>query len=237
MSDVLFVIFNNKNSYEDLDIVMEDRPVIPSPLKNVIETVVEGRNGSLLEDLNTYQNIEIPIIFSLADSENLHARARQIKQWLIGTFIDNKLTFDDDLDYFYKVKYVKLDNLERELETIGRVTATFVCEPFCYSKEGLQTVILTKAGSLFNDGHISIPIIKLHGSGNITLNINGTVIILTGVDGYITIDSNMMDAYKDTTPKNSAMNGDFPILIEGKNNISWTGTVTKIEILPNWCYL
>lgn len=36
---------------------------------------------------------------------------------------------------------------------------------------------------------------------------------------------------------NSAMSGDFPVLLPGTNAISWTGSVTKIEIRPNWRYL
>lgn len=33
---------------------------------------------------------------------------------------------------------------------------------------------------------------------------------------------------------NSAMSGDFPVLLPGQNAISWTGNVTKVEIQPNW---
>lgn len=36
---------------------------------------------------------------------------------------------------------------------------------------------------------------------------------------------------------NSAMSGDFPVLLPGRNAVSWTGSVTKIEIRPNWRYL
>ena len=30
------------------------------------------------------------------------------------------------------------------------------------------------------------------------------------------------------------MEGEFPKLVPGINNISWTGTVTEIEIIPRW---
>jgi len=33
------------------------------------------------------------------------------------------------------------------------------------------------------------------------------------------------------------MNGNFPELVPGINTISWTGTVTQIQIIPNWRYI
>ena len=32
-------------------------------------------------------------------------------------------------------------------------------------------------------------------------------------------------------------NGEFPVLKPGANAISWTGTVTKVVVRPNWRYL
>ena len=36
--------------------------------------------------------------------------------------------------------------------------------------------------------------------------------------------------------KTKDMIGNFPILIKGKNEISWTGNVSKVEILPRTAY-
>ena len=36
---------------------------------------------------------------------------------------------------------------------------------------------------------------------------------------------------------NNKMYSDFPILEEGENNISWSGNVTQIEIIPRWVVL
>ena len=79
--------------------------------------------------------------------------------------------------------------------------------------------------------------IKIYGAGAIDLSINGNVIHLTNVVDYVTVDASLMDAYKDTLLKNNDMIGDFPELIVGENTVSWTGTVTSIEITPNWRYL
>jgi len=63
------------------------------------------------------------------------------------------------------------------------------------------------------------------------------VVNLTNVSEYVTINSDLMDCYKDTLLKNNDMNGEFPVLIVGNNTISWTGIVTKVEITPNFRYI
>jgi predicted phage tail component-like protein len=233
---MLSIYFNNKSSKDDFNLIIEEKPSIPSPEKNIIKTEVEGRNGSLTEDLGTHKEIEISINFSLYFRSNLNNRLRQIKQWLLGTMIDKKLTFSDDLDYFYKVTNVKIGDIARTLAILGRFTVTFTCEPFLYAKEGLNIVSLTM-GNINNHGAISFPVITIYGSGSITLGWNDTEIVLTNVSEYITIDSQMMNCYKGSTLMNSNMSGDFPKLQEGINNINWTGAVTKIDMIPNWCYL
>ena len=36
---------------------------------------------------------------------------------------------------------------------------------------------------------------------------------------------------------NSAMSGEFPVLLPGANAVSWTGNVSKVVIEPHWRYL
>ena len=117
------------------------------------------------------------------------------------------------------------------------VIIVFECQPKKKSVNNSE-VTLTSAGTLFNSGSvISNPIIKLYGTGAITLMVNSQTVNLTNVSEYVTIDSDLMDCYKDTALKNTDMLGEFPVLEAGNNNINWTGTVTKIEITPNWRWL
>ena len=64
-----------------------------------------------------------------------------------------------------------------------------------------------------------------------------TIVELDGITDSITLDTSLMEAYKDTTSMNSCMSGDFPTLLPGQNAISWTGNVTKVEVQPNWRFL
>ena len=47
----------------------------------------------------------------------------------------------------------------------------------------------------------------------------------------------MQEAYQGNTLMNDRMNGEFPVLKPNANAISWTGTVTRVVVRPNWRHL
>ena len=68
-----------------------------------------------------------------------------------------------------------------------------------------------------------------------TLHINNNSYLLSTISPNIEIDSEMMSVYRGTTLLNSKAGFDeFPVLNPGDNSISWTGAVTKVEIVPRW---
>ena len=64
-----------------------------------------------------------------------------------------------------------------------------------------------------------------------------TIVELTDISGSIVIDSVLQEAYTGSELMNDHMSGDFPVLKPGANAISWTGTVTRVVVRPNWRYL
>ena len=71
----------------------------------------------------------------------------------------------------------------------------------------------------------------------IAMAIGMTLVELENIDGSITLDTPLQEAYKGLDSLNSAMNGDFPLLQAGTNAVSWTGNVSRVEIRPNWRFL
>ena len=81
----------------------------------------------------------------------------------------------------------------------------------------------------------ALPLIEVTGSGDITLTVGDVDVEITGLENKITLDSETQNAYNGTTNLNGIINApDFPVLREGVNNISWTGTVTSVQITPRW---
>ena len=98
---------------------------------------------------------------------------------------------------------------------------------------------MVQSGSFVtNPGNVyAEPVITVYGSGSITLMVGMTVIELEGISGSITLNSALQEAYSGTTGMNSAMSGEFPVLLPGANAISWTGNVTSLKVIPNWRFL
>ncbi len=228
--------FRGKDSYNDYGIVVEKRPIIPKPQRTIQYIEVPGRSGSLKIDDATYKDIVIPIQCGFKD-DNVADKADEIKAWLDGG--EGELILSNQTDKYYLAHVSDQVDISQEFKVFGKFLVNFRCQPFKYAVVN-DVIILTESGTVTNIGTMtSEPIIVVTGSGNITLTINEVDILLTAIDGYITIDSVLKDAYKDTTLQNSKMLGDFPVLQTGDNIISWSGSgsVTSIQITPNWRWL
>lgn len=105
------------------------------------------------------------------------------------------------------------------------------------------TVVGDASGTITNAGNIySKPKLTVYGSGDIGIYLNGVQMfqIALGSDGYITIDTNLMEAYKDNlqTLKNRQVTGDYSNfkLPVGQSTISFSGIVTScvVENFSRW---
>ena len=171
----------------------------------------------------------------------LAAVLRDIKGWLYSEPDRyHELTDSYDVKYFrYGVISGNLD-IEEQLNKIGCFTVTFNCKPFKYSFAGQQTIaegnprLIVTNPTAFD----SKPYIKIYGSGTVRLMIQpegqGTTIwVLSGVDEYIEIDSELMNCFKDTVLKNDTVTGEgFPVLKPGENTIACAGNVRRVEVVP-----
>ena len=114
-------------------------------------------------------------------------------------------------------------------------TVTFRCKPFLYLDNSPDTTITASGSTITNPGAVdSEPLIKVYGSGDITLMVGTQIVELEDISSQIFLDSEIQEAYKGTTSQNNHMSGEFPKLLPGMNAISWTGNVTSIVISPRW---
>lgn len=222
-----FFIFNGIDSTYYL--IVNKLPSIFKAQKNIDKIEVEGRDGFLTQDYGTYKSIIKTVECTIKDSSNID----YICSWLDGS---GEVIFSNEEDKKYKATIINQIEFSKILRTYRRFIVQFECQPHKYSPY-YNNITITEPNTLYNSGALSKPIIKIYGSGDITLTINSKSINLTGITDYITIDSDIQDAYKDTENMNNNMAGEFPVLKSGNNEISWVGTVTKIEITPNWRYL
>lgn len=227
------VIINNQNT-KNLGFALKGRPSIPSADKRYESIEVEGRDGSLTRFLG-YEGLKFSLNFNILFQSDIKQKLREIK----GMFAQaSTLSFDDSPNFFYKIKQAQISETESVIKASGVFNVDFVAEPYEYQKTS-STAYTTKPISLTNQTTATaLPLIKITGTGTVVLNVNGTGITLTGLTSSIVLDSELQEAYTGlTTNMNSSMNGNFPVLKIGSNSITWTGTVTKVEIDPRWRWL
>ncbi|KEH91688.1 phage putative tail component, N- domain protein (plasmid) [Clostridium botulinum C/D str. BKT12695] len=224
--------FRDKNSYTDFGIIIEKKPLIPMPQRNVENVKIPGRSGTLIIDDNTYDDITIQIECNFIAYE-IKNRATQIKHWLMGS--QEKLVLSDDIDKFYIAQVVNKFDIAQSIRILGTFPVIFNCKPFMYYFSGLEPIEITSPTTIYSPEFIvpSEPKIVICGQGDITVNINNNSIKLKDVQDYITLDSTIQECYKNNSNCNNKMCGEFPLLLE-ENKISWNGSVSKVEIIPNW---
>ena len=165
------------------------------------------------------------------------ARIPEIGAWLRGS---GTVTFASRDGGFYYARIINQIPFEKILRGNPHRTfaVNFRCKPFFYAKN-IEDIALSASGTFITNPSTvpSEPVITVYGSGEITLIVDMTIVELSEVNGEITIDSVLQEAYSGLTSMNSCMSGDFPTLPPGNSTISWTGNVTYLKVQPNWRYL
>lgn len=221
-----YFVFQDIKS-KDLSIVVNTLPPVQLAEEQGSVIKVPGRDGYLFQSDGSYAPVLKEIQITLKDLAVLP----QIKTWLKG---EANLSLSSEPGVFYKARVTGQIDFEKLL-IFKTATIKFLCQPFGYLEEGLTQVTLTMGGTLNNPGtHTSLPVITIYGTGTITLTLNSDNVILTNLTDYMTVNSELFEAYRDMVNRNNDMQGEFPVLLPGENVISWTGSVTKLEIIPNW---
>jgi predicted phage tail component-like protein len=206
------------------------------PTKDIKSEKITGRHGEFVYSI-TYnpRTFTIPVYF-----ENLD-RIREIAGWL---------STSQPVDFYYEGDTVKIKamidtaiDIESYIlisQPAGLTELKFIAHNPVYTlineTPNRYTTNLTSF-TLLNDANIeSYPQIKIEGTGNISVGINGKSFSIAGLTDYMYVDGLYMTVYKNTTNYLPNFVGTFPILKPGINTISVVGNCTALEILnrSNW---
>ena len=216
----------------DYGIYVTELPPLTIPEERVAFTNIPGRSGSLttLEGDYVYEDMVLTATCVVSEPN----RISEIAGWLRGS---GTVTFANRKGGFYYARVTNQIPFEKILRGNPHrsFAVNFRCKPFFYL-ENVQPITLTSSGVFItNPGSVpSEPIITITGSGEITLMVGMSIVELSDMNGSITLDSELQEAYNDATSLNSRMSGDFPEFLPGQNAVSWTGNVSRVVIQPNW---
>lgn len=222
------ILINDKNC-SDLKIVFSELPSIPKPVRNVEEKLVSGRDGSLIIDRGTYQNIPIMLIG--------HAECKRTE--LIVYFgTTGELKFETSPDRFWKYRVTAIDI--KEVLDDGVLLAFSInmsLDPHKYLVYGKSKIIGSSTLSLKNDYNANAyPFLKIKGTGTIGIIKNGIQILsIKDITDYVDIDCEADVIHRNNVNYDNKATGDTFYLDANKTTeLKFTGNVSEVILIPNW---
>lgn len=221
---------------------IQDKPLIETPKRRVEQRTVFGRSGDVLFDEEAYDNTSMELIlFVLGTKDHTASDNRdRVFDWFdSGDYMDFIPYFDPGKIYRIKTTSAPSFTSRYYFDEGQQVNTELTIKPFKYYVDSPK-VTLTTPGAINNPySKESLPLIKITGTGDITLTIGGLPFVIKNVTDHIWLDSQAMFAYKDVSGVLTNENGkiftrNYPYLRKGITNISWTGNVTSLEIEPRW---
>lgn len=232
------VIFNGISS-EDYGIQVEHPPEYAYPQRDYNIQHVPGRNGDVVLDEGSYQNVERTYELAIGSYKgDFTVLANCISEWLHSAIGYARLEDSYEPDYYRMAFYEEAGEIENIYQHAGRITVNFNCKPQRFLKSGDRAVVFSGNRSIYNPTRFrSLPIITVKGTGSGVLHIGDYNISISSIGGNIIIDSSIQDCYYGTSNKNSVVEMNdkgYPQFLPGMNSISFTGGITSVEVIPKW---
>ncbi len=226
-------------SSEDVGMVIQHYPKVIIPARKREVQAVPGRSGDIVIEFDTFENYEqqYDCFLDAKQLGGLNTVIPKVSDWLLGNRGYQRLEdtyFPDVYRMAYVVNALEFTSFFNEY---GSGTLTFNCAPEKYFKMGEEEITLTKNQKLFNPSSFPAkPIIKLNGNGNKGyLQFGGYIVSISEVPSELILDTKQHTAYEGSTNRSSMIQGLYEYLVLGKETqISWSGGITGVKIIPRW---
>lgn len=222
-----YFIWKNINSNDIKGLIVTALPPITKPRMRTQVLTLDGRDGSIITPLG-FEAYKKKIKIGLTkgyDIDNLIA-------WLTGA---STLILSTEPDKYYNAQIIESIDFEKLLK-YKTAEITLEVQPFKFSTTerqktfnttGLQQIKVVNSGN-----YTAKPTMTIHGSGTINFYVNGEQQFTLELqeNDSVTLDSANQEAYDVNGLRNRIMDGNFIVLETGTNTLTWTGTITEIEI-------
>lgn len=234
------VIFNGISS-QDYGIQVEHPPGYQMPARDYEIIHIPGRNGDLVIDNGSYQNVNRSYEISVGSRRKKFTdMANMVAEWLHSASGYARLEDSYEPEYYRMAMFQEEADIENILQHAGRVTVNFNCKPQRFLKSGEEEIRVYGGSTLRNPtGFASLPKIIVYGSGPVSFLINEFSVDVSfreGTDDFVVIDSDIQEVYKDSENRNAdvVLTEGFPKLVSGNNWFSFSNGIRRMEVIPRW---
>ena len=226
------VKFGSVSSTTDLNLIFT-HAVIGTPEVRMEYVEVPGRSPVDLSELMLgkpqYNMREITVEFEYKGLDWADEMALVFAK-LHGRKMD--IRFLTDPSWYYTGRCIV--TVEPNLSTL-HFTVTITADPFKRVYNELPTTLAAPGNVVNPTLYDSSPLIRVNGTGAGTLTVGNNTVTLDAIDGYVDIDSELMDCYKGLVNCNGDVTmSEFPTLAPGTNAITWSGGVTSVVVTGRW---
>lgn len=222
------IMFKNVTA-EGVGVVFAALPTIPIGAPRHEYVSVPGRDGSLTIADDSLEDVVIAL-----EGHCIGKDRKILTSWLSGS---GELVFDHMPDRYLDARVTEETSVESVKDDLMKFNVFFRCKPYFKLFSG-QTVVAVQGKSitLINQGTLpALPKVKIMGSGDLTIKQSGKIIMtVKSVSGYVEIDSEADIVHKGTASMSTLATGEVPVLGLGQTTLTVEGSVTDIEVKPNW---
>lgn len=223
----------------DFGLVLQG-PVTFSGAQPKVDTVsVPGRNGDLCFFDGSFHNDSGKAKCFALDSKDVSHKLDAITGWVFSNLGYRRLLVSQEREVYRLARVSIGPENEIRMRRLAPFEIAFDCKPQKYLLSGEYPVsFLTPGGTLHNPyAFTALPKITVYGSGPGSLQVGSTTAQIKALDGSLTLDSEIQDAYKGVPSQNK--NDEiyapiFPELAPGDNAVIWTGGIERVEVVPRW---
>ncbi len=203
---------------------------------------VPGRNGELCFFDGSYANLEGRARCFALDAQDVSQKLDAITGWILRNPGYRRLMVSQERETYRLARVAIGPANEIRMRRLAPFEIAFDCKPQKYLLSGEREISLAGPSTLHNPyAFAALPRITVYGSGPGNLQVGDTTVQIRALNGWVTLDSELQNAYKIPAPgqpaqnKNSAVFApEFPALAPGGSAVSWTGGIERVEVAPRW---
>ena len=160
------VVFNGISS-QDLHIQVQTEPSYDFPEKDYDVTHVPGRNGDIVIDQGSWQNVSRKYNLAMDAGKISYTEvASKLVQWLHSASGYARLEDSYEPDFYRMAMYKDSGSISNIFNKAGQIEVEFTCKPQRYFKSGEAADIFVASSEYRNPTDFPAkPLIKIHGSG------------------------------------------------------------------------